>query len=159
MPFAWASTSHANMLPQGVRKRLASLFYVPVHSHIEGRDHFLFQCTFARHMPWEWGVAIRGIEEGLLVCCFSFCFWELFLGVWSICELSVYAGCAFLYLYCTSIKVFKSVQSLSPHCSLWWGNNGHNPKAHKINYVTTIWWRTTKPLEMRQRYRNRYRRM
>lgn len=38
--------------------------------------------------------------------CSSFCFWELLWGVWSVCQMCVYAGCVFLYGYYTSIKSF-----------------------------------------------------
>lgn len=64
-------------------------------------------------------------------------FLEAAPGVGSVCELGVYAGCAFLYVAYASIKHFKSIYSLTTLLCVV-GKQGHSPKAHKINYVTAV---------------------
>lgn len=144
------------MLPQGVREQQAGRsFLCPCTCHTWRRK------SFPVSAPW-WKAQALGVkasdgwrQEGFWWGSASgSCFEECGQFVSCVFMLSVFI----LYFNKSFWKCTFFIATLLFVTGKQWTQP--NPKAHKINYGTSVWWRTMKSLQiMRQRYGNWYRKM
>lgn len=92
------------------KKQAGRSFLCPCTCLLQRWRPWLFQPASERHVSGTWrGQPAEGDWwEPRVRLCLRCCSWEL----WSVCQLCMYAGCAFLCVDYTLIKSFRSVYSL-----------------------------------------------